>query len=203
MESKVLWAVVISITGFFSHLAWGQETASWMQLTLIDSKEEPFALATLQNNPYTVLLFLDPECPITQKYGATLRQLSQQLKEQEVPVVAVYSLVGMRAEKVKTFAEAYQFSFPQILDTHLQLARALEASVTPEAFLVNQQGEVLYHGAIDNWFYELGRYRQVITAHYLQDAVKAVLSGNDIAVKETEAIGCLLSTGMTEKHHHQ
>ncbi len=202
MKSKGLWAVVILVV-LCSPQVSGQERASWMQLTLMSSEKTPFALDTLQNHPYTVLLFLDPECPVTQKYGATLRQLSHQFKEQQVAVAAIYSQVGMTAEKVNAFAEAYQFSFPQLLDTQLQLATALEAAVTPEAFLINPQGQVLYHGAINNWFYALGRYRQVITEEYLQDAVDATLSGEEITVKETKAIGCMLATGKMDKHHHE
>ena len=58
--------------------------------------------------------------------------------------------------------------------------------------------EVIYRGAIDNWFYELGRYRLEITDHYLIDAINASLDGKKPALTKTEALGCFIQRSEKE-----
>ncbi len=182
----------------------GTPAAGWMHLTLATSQRDSFDLSALQKYKASVLLFLDPECPVSQKYGATIRQLYQEAKEQQVAVVAIYPVPGLLPETVRQFAEDYQYAFPQLLDDQQQLVRALQASTTPEAFLVDPQGQVIYHGAIDNWFYSLGRYRKVVTQHYLQEAVTAFLTGKPVRIEKATPVGCLIgNAGMGESHHHQ
>jgi hypothetical protein len=73
-------------------------------------------------------------------------------------------------------------------------------TITPEVVVADASGQVLYQGAIDNWFYELGRYRQFITEHYLTDALDAIAAGKPVPVTRTEAVGCLIQ--MPAHHHH-
>jgi hypothetical protein len=78
----------------------------------------------------------------------------------------------------------------------------LDAKVTPEVFLFDKEFELRYKGAIDNWFYELGKYRRVTSDHYLIDALQSVLGGEDPIIMETEAIGCLIQKPISVDHQH-
>lgn len=66
------------------------------------------------------------------------------------------------------------------------LAKYLKATTTPEVFVLNNKGEVVYSGAIDNWAIDLGEKRQVITEFYLKDALNALLQNKKIAVKKLQ-----------------
>lgn len=57
------------------------------------------------------------------------------------------------------------------------------ATITPEVVLIDKNQLVIYRGAIDNWFFELRRYRLEITEHYLVDAIDASLNGQQPSVK--------------------
>ena len=70
------------------------------------------------------------------------------------------------------------------------LTKQLEASVTPEVFLVNAKQKIQYQGMIDNQFYTLGKSRNVATEHYLKDAINAFLSNQPIKINTTQAVGC-------------
>ena len=52
--------------------------------------------------------------------------------------------------------------------------------------------DLKYRGAIDNWFYELGGYRQDVTEDYLIDGIDAILAGSDPKKPSTLAVGCLI-----------
>jgi len=174
----------------------------WPPDTFQTITQQNFTPHQIRNQAATVVLFMDPECPVTQKYGATLRKLYREWQDKRVAVVAVYPVVGIDSETITEFAQDYRYNFIHLPDPQHQLAKQLQANTTPEAFLLDSLGQVRYRGAIDNWFYELGRYRRVVTEHYVQNALTAYLQGDPIVVSKTEAVGCLIGTGMVEESHH-
>ena len=90
------------------------------------------------------------------------------------------------------FVATYHMGFPVMLDADSKIADFFRATTTPEAFLTDPQGQVLYRGAIDNWAPELGVHRTVITQHYLYDALESVLANRPVQVKKTEPVGCFI-----------
>lgn len=178
------------------------QSAAWMDMGLQSIYDQELSLRTSMGEKGAVLLFLDPDCPVSQKYGNSIRQLAEQFEEKGIHTIAIYPLVQVDTAKVKSFVQEYQYNFTHLLDPQLKLTQAIEASVTPEAYLLSESGEVIYHGAINNWFYALGRYRRVVTQHYLKDAVEAYLQQKPVAQQQTEAIGCMIGTGMRPKEHH-
>lgn len=138
----------------------------------------------------TVIVFLGIDCPISQKYMVKLNSLAEKYGE-------TVSWVGKVPEKVteeelKVFGRDYNLKFPLTADKDQKEARGLKATVTPEVFVFDKGGLLKYQGAIDNWFYELGKNRLQITEHYLDSALSAVVRGYDPALSKTEAIGCFI-----------
>jgi hypothetical protein len=89
-------------------------------------------------------------------------------------------------DTMKTRAHDKGYRFPYVVDATSNLARAYGATRTPEAFLFDAQGKLVYHGTVDDNAQEPDK----VTARYLRDALQAVSSGQDVAVKETKALGC-------------
>jgi hypothetical protein len=146
----------------------------------------------------TVLVFLGVDCPISQDYIGMLNKLQQQFNEQ-------VELTGIIPDpkddtEVVTFKNEYQVNFELRADKRLDLVKKYHITVTPEIILLDARGKVQYQGAIDNWYYELGRHRPKATEHYLLDAIEAQLAGKKVAKQKTEPIGCILS--VPAGHHH-
>lgn len=78
------------------------------------------------------------------------------------------------------------------MDRNFALTKQLNAKITPEVFVVNENRTILYHGAINNWYYALGKNRMHITEHYLEDAIKAILHKEKILKDYVAAIGCFI-----------
>ena len=76
--------------------------------------------------------------------------------------------------------------FPYVVDATSNVARAFGATKTPEAFLFDKDGKLVYHGTID----DNGEDAAKVEKWYLKDALEAVAGGKDVAVKETKSIGC-------------
>ncbi|MGB3587545.1 MAG: redoxin domain-containing protein, partial [Tunicatimonas sp.] len=83
----------------------------WPQDTFQTITQQDFTLQQIRGRSATVVLFMDPECPVTQKYGATLRKLYSEWQDKNVAVVAVYPVVGIDNETIAEFAQDYRYNF--------------------------------------------------------------------------------------------
>ncbi|OIN59127.1 hypothetical protein BLX24_12290 [Arsenicibacter rosenii] len=109
-----------------------------------------------------------------------------------ISFLAVYPLATDTAEIIATFQQTYKLPFQGRSDPEKKTAHRLNAQITPEVVVVNEKGQIYYQGAIDNWYYTLGRHRPQPTQHYLRDALDAALAGRPVLTPKTEAIGCLI-----------
>lgn len=148
---------------------------------------------------FTVLLFLGTDCPISQKYMHRITELQKRFGDK----VDFYAIMPKESTlgEINAFREEYKSSLLFLRDPEKKMIAYLGASVTPEVFLFNTNYELKYKGAVDNWFYELGKYRRVTSEHYLIDALNAVLIGNNPAIRETKAVGCIIQQPMNGNHH--
>jgi hypothetical protein len=94
--------------------------------------------------------------------------------------------------EIKTYLDKHHLTNPILLDPDFTLQKQLGATITPEAFLINNKGKMLYRGMIDNWGYEIGKVRAHVSDHYLLDAIEAYLQNKPIAPDSTKAIGCYI-----------
>lgn len=151
-----------------------------------------FNFSDLSQNKASIIVFFDIECPICQKYTKLLKEINQKYDSQGVKVYLVYPHKSIDKAAFKTFKKEYQFDLPIYFDNKRKLLHQLKGSVTPEAFLLNNQGKIIYHGAIDNWFYSLGKNRAQATENYLLEAIEALQKGEDVKIAYHEPIGCAL-----------
>lgn len=140
----------------------------------------------------TILVLLSPECPMSVSYTRTLSQLQKEFHS----LVRIFALVPGSTypdEKVMTFSKAYGLNFPIYTDRKLQLTQKLKATVTPEAFLFNAEGKLVYSGAIDNWLQELGKKKTKPDQHYLRKALLHCLNGEPSPLPYVTPQGCLIN----------
>jgi len=108
----------------------------------------------------------------------------------------VFSFEDDDNNEIDEFVKQYNVKFEVEKDNLYHIADSLNATITPQAFLISPSGEILYSGKIDNWPITLGQKRTVITEHYLQDAIESYLNDKTIEVKKTEAVGCFIHAHM-------
>ena len=143
-----------------------------------------------------VYAFLGTDCPISQDYVGVLNEMNARYKDR----VAFMGFVpdAGTTEDIQKFRDEYQVKFDLNVDNNMSLIKNYNVHSTPEVILVDNNNLVQYQGAIDNWYYALGKHRQSATEYYLQDAIEGFLSGNEIKIKKTGVVGCIIS--MTHAH---
>ncbi|SDG43102.1 AhpC/TSA family protein [Dyadobacter soli] len=142
---------------------------------------------------FKVIFFLDPECPVSNAYMREIKSIHSDYAKRGVAFEAVFPVPTVNREDIRQFLLKYQATIPGYQDAGLQKVKRYQATTMPEAVLVNANGEILYRGAIDNWYYALGKNRAKATELYLRNAIEAVLNGEMVVKSRTEAIGCLIN----------
>lgn len=143
-------------------------------------------------NALTVIYFLSPECPLCINYTLAMRELEQEFASDSIVFYGIHSKEWFSANEVNEFAIKYELGFEMLRDSGNQLACALEATITPEVFVLNSKSEILYSGKIDNWVNDLGKKKLHVSEHYLKNALLAWRDGKAIEPKRTEPKGCLI-----------
>ena len=142
--------------------------------------------------PLRVFIFLETECPISQKTTARVQKLADEYAGR-VAFEAVYPTETVTRREVETFERDYAFRLPRRLDPGHKLVKRYKATTTPEVILVSDREQIVYRGSVDNQFYKLGKYRPAPTAFYLKDAIEAALQGRPAPVTEVQPVGCLIN----------
>jgi thiol-disulfide isomerase/thioredoxin len=146
----------------------------------------------IEQNQLNVLLFLSPECPLCQNYAPTIQDIQNSFSDKKVKFFGIVSGDFYSRESILKYKLKYGIDMPILLDPEFKLADQLNAEITPEAVVLNNQGRTIYMGAIDNWAISLGQKRLEASAHYLSDALNNYLEGKKVEPSRTKAVGCFI-----------
>jgi hypothetical protein len=154
---------------------------------------KPFEPAGVAN----VIFFIATDCPISNSYAPEIQRVCRQFGSRGVGCSLMYEDMDSAAvrldDEVRRHLEEYRYTdIPAAVDRSRTIAKRAKASVTPQAVVIDHAGQIRYRGRIDNFYAALGKPRQHVTEHDLQDALDAVLSGHPVPKVETEALGCYI-----------
>ena len=139
-----------------------------------------------------VFLFLDVDCPISNRYAPEVRRLRDRFASQRVVWRLVYPGADATAESIRQHIREFDLPGDPLRDPQLRFSRAARVRVTPEAAVFLPGGQLVYHGRIDDQFVDLGVKRPAPTRHDLQEALDEILAGKPVSHPETRAVGCLI-----------
>jgi len=142
---------------------------------------------------YLVFVFMSPECPLSENYTKTIKDLSTKYKKNNVGFYFIFPGKFYPRPQIEVFIRKYKLQTKMIIyDPENFFQKFFSATITPEAFLTDTTGTILYQGAIDNWAITLGKQRQVITEHYIADAIDSAFKNEKVKTKKTRAVGCII-----------
>jgi peroxiredoxin len=162
------------------------------EFRLKDTAGKTRSLAEFRDRKAIVLLFISARCPISNSYAEPLSRMERRFRPRGVQFLAVNSQPDESAREVARHAAEYRLGFPVLKDSGQALADALNAQVTPEAFVVDSQRRVRYRGRIDDAYASRTQKRAQATSRDLEEALEAVLAEKEVARPVTEAFGCAL-----------
>src|ERR1044072_3251927 len=118
--------------------------------TLPDVDNKDRSLKSLAGKNGTVLIFIAVQCPVSNAYNERMEKLAADYKAKGIAVVGINANLAEDAAAVKAHAAEHKLSFPILKDPGNRIADKLGASVTPEAYFLDQNNKLLYHGRLDH-----------------------------------------------------
>ena len=150
------------------------------------------ATISAQNSVATVYIFLSPQCPICKKQTIYLKELYQNYAIRNIRFKGIFPPKMASKKDIEDFRKKFEIPFELELDKKNTLSNKFSATVTPQVFFTDSLHQVIYSGAINNWFPDVGTHRQVITENYLGDAIDNYLNGLTINTRVTKPVGCFI-----------
>jgi mono/diheme cytochrome c family protein len=156
---------------------------------MIDVDGQPRVLARSEARG-TIVAFVGTQCPISNRYAPLLNELAKTHASDDLDLLAVVSDPTITIADARKYRDEYKIQFPILFDASGLLAHQFKPAVTPEAFLLDREGKIVYRGRIDDCFEDVGQQKQVVKSHDLTDAVTALLAGKPVGSPETKPVGC-------------
>lgn len=143
-----------------------------------------------------IVTFTCNTCPYAVAYEDRIEALNKKYANKGYPVIAIMPnntdvKPGDNMEAMQKRAKEKGFTFPYLIDKGQKIYPQYGATKTPHVYVLQKtkKGNIVkYIGAIDDNFQDAN----AVKTKYVEDAVNALLSGNEIKVKETKAIGCTI-----------
>ena len=138
-----------------------------------------------------LVMFSCNTCPVVKKYQLRTMEICKYAVGNNVGVILLNANEATRNsgdsfEDSKAYGQEQGYYFDYVMDNASAMADAFGATRTPEVFLFNKEGKLVYHGAIDD---NSGNAAEVTRKH-AQFAIDEMVAGNPISVQETKFVGC-------------
>ncbi|MEO5968000.1 MAG: redoxin family protein [Ferruginibacter sp.] len=141
----------------------------------------------------TLIVFVSNDCNVVIKSQQRLIAVSDIAIRQNIGVIYINSNGQNRGdaeslEAMKRYGKSQGYNWGYLIDKNGSFASALGATRTPEVFLYNKDGQLVFSGAIDdNPANELG-----VTQQYLRTAIEQMNAGKPVSIKKSKVIGCAI-----------
>ena len=139
----------------------------------------------------TLVVFMCNHCPWVKMWQARIAAVGNAAVTKGIGVIAINpndpdQFPEDAYDPMVNQAKALGLKFPYAVDATSDVARAFGATRTPEAFLFDAKGKLVYHGTVD----DNARDEKAVKKAWLRQAVDAVAAGRAVKAAETKALGC-------------
>jgi len=139
-----------------------------------------------------LVMFICCHCPFVKHVEQQLAQLGLDYRNSGVGIAAISSNDAENYPDDAPASLAEQalklgFVFPYLYDETQEVARAYDATCTPDFFLFDAAGELVYRGQLDS---SRPGSDIPVTGRDLRAALKAVIAGEPVSPEQRPSIGC-------------
>jgi len=152
------------------------------------------SLADYKDAKGFIVTFTCNTCPFAVLYEDRIQALNEKYGSQGYPVIAIMPnntdvKPGDNMQAMKQRAQEKGFTFPYLIDKGQKVYPKFGATKTPHIYVLEKtkKGNVVkYIGAIDDNHEDVS----AVKIKFVENAVDALLKGEEVMQKETKAIGC-------------
>ena len=155
----------------------------------VSGKEVSFKDAMKKNG--LLVMFSCNTCPVVGKYQSRTLETGKFAMDNEIGVIVLNSNEATRGDgesydDMKEYAKEQGYKFNYVVDDKSAMADAFGATRTPEVFLFDKSGKLVYHGAID----DNANGPEKVTRQHAKIAIEEMLAGKPVSTSTTRFVGC-------------
>lgn len=160
---------------------------------MMDISGKEITLKDAKTDKGLLVMFSCNTCPFVIKNQARTYEACKYAQGNGIGVAILNSNEANRGsadsmEEMKEYAKKQGYNWYYLLDNNSALADAFGANRTPECFLFDGNGKLVYHGAID----DNPSDASAVSRKHLVAAIDEMKAGKDITVKESRSVGCAI-----------
>lgn len=162
-------------------------------LNLVNIEENKIDLTEFGDYKLLLFYFASPDCPLSNEYSRAIKEFANRdTTDMNIKTFVVFCGKLYSKKEITNFMVRNKIEAETVFDTEYKLKNYLNASVTPEVFLVKNNFEVIYQGCIDNKYVSVKERRKTASEYYLADAIKKGLINELPKVQFTKPVGCFI-----------
>ncbi len=162
----------------------------------VKMKDISGALTTLNEVRSTnglLVMFSCNTCPYVIRNQSRTNEICLMALNKNIGVILINSneenrTSGDSYQDMQAYAKEQGYKWHYVVDSHNEIANAFAANRTPECYLFDGNGKLVYHGAIDNSPTDITNVKRV----HVQEAINEMLSGKDVTIKKSRSVGCTI-----------
>jgi peroxiredoxin len=140
----------------------------------------------------TVVMFICNHCPFVVHVNDELVRLANDYKNKGIGFVAisandVVTHPGDAPDKMKETALRLQYPFPYCYDETQETAKAYDAACTPDFFIYDKNGQLVYRGQLDD---SRPGNEIPVTGKDIRNALDCLISNKPVPEFQRPSIGC-------------
>ncbi|HMU46948.1 MAG TPA: thioredoxin family protein [Chitinophagaceae bacterium] len=149
------------------------------------------SLAEAKKSGGLLVMFSCNTCPYVIKNQSRTKEVCEYALNNNIGVALLNSNEANRDNQdsysaMQDYASEQGYNWNYLVDVNSVMADAFGASRTPECFLFDAGGKLVYHGAIDDNPSNAGN----VSRKHLKMAIDEMKAGNEVSIKESRSVGC-------------
>ena len=163
------------------------------EIKMKDISGDEISLNDIKTNKGLLVIFSCNTCPYVIKNQTRANEVCTYAKGNGIGVAILNSNEAKRNdddsfEDMKAYAKDQGFNWYYMVDKNSSLADAFGANRTPECFLFDGAGKLVYHGAIDDNPSDAA----AVSRKHLITAIDEMKGGKEVSVKQSKSVGCTI-----------
>ena len=150
------------------------------------------SLSDLKSDVATVVIFICNHCPYVKHINTALVEVAIKYQQKGIQFIAISSNdvethPQDSPEKMKAVAQEQNYPFPYLYDETQEVAKAFDATCTPDFFLFDARDRLYYRGQLDD-----SRPGNGISTggSDLRNAIDSLIYNRSLSVIQKPSMGC-------------
>lgn len=161
------------------------------QAPMKNANGKPTTLSGAARENGLLVMFSCNTCPFVIKNQGMTKKTMEYAQAHKIGMVIVNSNEAQRTdadsyEAMERYAKAQGYTVPYVIDENSKLADIFGANHTPEIFLFDKQGKLVYKGAMNDNPGDPTAYKKM----FIEDAISNMIAGKTIDPSATRSVGC-------------